>query len=195
MTIMEIIITIRANHWFFRVKITPQSPARLPGRPLNALIITIKGIQCVCFWIRVCVCVRAYVWLTLWPPTTLSSHLPQRSPESVCVHRDKGAAMRAPQGAAAASFHSVTGFSLQPEDIVCQCGAQLAYLLRPALNEPTVNGLETPRCCIWDRQSWCVCGGEREIVLLCVIIKVCVNSMVPMSWGILPTRRWDGKVF
>lgn len=51
--------------------------------------------------------------------------------------------MSPPQEAAAASFHSVTGFSVQPEDIVCQCGAQLAYLLRPALNEPTVNGLET----------------------------------------------------
>lgn len=32
---------------------------------------------------------------------------------------------------------------MPPEDIVCQCGAQLAYLLRPALNEPTLNGLET----------------------------------------------------
>lgn len=51
--------------------------------------------------------------------------------------------MESPQGAAAASFHTATGFSMQPEDIVCQCGAQLAYLLRPALNEPTLNGLET----------------------------------------------------
>lgn len=51
--------------------------------------------------------------------------------------------MSTPRGAAGASFHAVTGFSVQPEDIVCQCGAQLAYLLRPAHNEPAVNGLET----------------------------------------------------
>lgn len=51
--------------------------------------------------------------------------------------------MKSLQGAAAASFHRATEFSMQPEDIVCQCGAQLAYLLRPALNEPTLNGLET----------------------------------------------------
>lgn len=68
---------------------------------------------------------------------------PQRTTESVCTHRDNRAGMSAPQGVAAASFHSVTGFSLQLEDAVCQCGAQLAVLLRPAHNEPAVNGLET----------------------------------------------------
>lgn len=51
--------------------------------------------------------------------------------------------MESPQGAAAASFHRAPGFSMQPEDIVCQCGAQLAYLLRPALNEPALSGPET----------------------------------------------------
>lgn len=77
--------------------------------------------------------------------------------------------------------------SSQPRDIVCQCGAQLAYLLRPALNEPTVNGLETPRCCccIWDRQSGCVS------VHACM----CVYSLVPMSRSSLLPSRGDGKVF
>lgn len=70
--------------------------------------------------------------------------------------------MSTPQGAAAASFHSVTGFSVQPEDIVCQCGAQLAYLLRPAHNEPAVNGLETLAA---------VSGTARAGV--CVTMKVC----------------------
>lgn len=75
--------------------------------------------------------------------------------------------------------------SSQPRDIVCQCGAQLAYLLRPALNEPTVNGVETPRCrcCIWDRQSGCVC------VHACM----CVYLSVPMSRGSFPPSGGDGK--
>lgn len=54
---------------------------------------------------------------------------------------------------------------------MCRCGAQLAYLLRPALNEPTVNGLESLAA---------VSGAARAGVLLCVIMKVsatCVNSM------------------
>ena len=78
--------------------------------------------------------------------------------------------MSAPRGAAAASFHSVTGFSVQPEDIVCQCGAQLAYLLRPAHNEPAVNGLETLAAVSGTaRAGVCVC------VCLCVIMKVCAS--------------------
>lgn len=68
---------------------------------------------------------------------------PQRTTESVHIRRDNRAGMSALQGAAAASFLNMTGFSVQPEDDVLQCGAQLAYLLRPAHNEPTVNGLET----------------------------------------------------
>lgn len=103
-----------------------------------------------------CVCV--YVTNPLTPNHTLLS-APQRSTESVCIHGDNGARMSTPQGAAAASFHSVTGFSVQPEDIVCQCGAQLAYLLRPAHNEPAVNGLETVAA---------VSGTARAGVCVCV---------------------------
>lgn len=40
-------------------------------RPLNALIIVIKGTQCVHVCVWMCVCVS--MWLTLWPPTTLPS--------------------------------------------------------------------------------------------------------------------------
>lgn len=99
--------------------------------------------------------------------------------------------MSPPQGAAAASFHSVTGFSVQPEDIVCQCGAQLAYLLRPALNEPPVNGLET---------LVAVSGTARAgiCVFLCVIMKVCsmcVNSMALFLGAFFHPRDEMGKFF
>lgn len=97
--------------------------------------------------------------------------------------------MSAPQGAAAASFHSVTGFSVQPEDIVCQCGAQLAYLLRPAHNEPAVNGLEslaavsgTARAGVYVKTGVCLCHYESVHDCVCEF-----NGTV--SWGILPTSR------
>lgn len=88
------------------------------------------------------VCVRLYVTNPLTSIHTLLSD-PQRATETVRIHGDNRARKSTPQGAAAASFYGVTGFSVQPEEIVCQCGAQLAYLLRPAHNEPAVNGLET----------------------------------------------------
>lgn len=82
-----------------------------------------------------------YVLNPLTLHTTLLSDA-QRSRDSVHNHGDNRGGMRTLQGSAAAGFLAVTGFSVQPEDIVCQCGAQLAYLLRPAHNEPAVNGLE-----------------------------------------------------
>lgn len=99
--------------------------------------------------------------------------------------------MSPPQEAAAASFHSVTGFSVQPEDIVCQCGAQLAYLLRPALNEPTVNGLETLAA---------LSGTARAGVCVfpCIIMKVCalrVNSMALFLRAFFHPRDEMGKFF
>lgn len=73
--------------------------------------------------------------------------------------------MKTPQGAAAVSFQGATGFFVQPGDIVCQRGAQLAYLLRPALNEPTLNGLETLAA-----ESGTAIAGAG---FLCVVAKVC----------------------
>lgn len=107
--------------------------------------------------------------------------------------------MNAPQGAAAASFHCVTGFSVQPQDIVCQCGAQLAYLLRPAHNEPAVNGLETLAAVSGTARDG-VC--KRTGVCVCVRANVCLWKRArahgcervfafngPISLGILPTWR------
>lgn len=74
--------------------------------------------------------------------------------------------MKPPQGAAAASFRRATAFSMQPEDIVCQCGAQLAYLLRPALNEPPLNGLET-----------LAAESGTAIAGVCFCVRVCVNAV------------------
>lgn len=96
--------------------------------------------------------------------------------------------MSTPQGAAAASCHSVTGFSVQPEDIVCQCGAQLAYLLRPAHNEPAVNGLETLAAVSGTaRAGVCVCHYER--------VRECVNSMALSLWAFFQPGDEMGKFF
>lgn len=77
-----------------------------------------------------------------------------------------------------------TVFLHKPEDIVCQCGAQLAYLLRPSLNEPAVNGLETLAA---------VSGTARAGVCVCVRHYESVRDVCkfngPVSWGILPCRR------
>lgn len=85
MKIMEIIITIRANHWSFQGEnyplVTCLSPGTLPKCPYyhhQGHSVCLLLDTCVC--LSMCVC----VWLTLWPPTTLSSHLPQRS-QSVSV--------------------------------------------------------------------------------------------------------------
>lgn len=98
--------------------------------------------------------------------------------------------MSTPWGAAAASFHNVTGFSVQPEDIVFQCGAQLAYLLTPAHNEPVVNGLETLAA---------VSGTARAGVCACVCVSLwkraqaCVGSQWPHLLGHSSNQemRWE----
>lgn len=98
--------------------------------------------------------------------------------------------MSTPWGAAAASFHNVTGFSVQPEDIVFQCGAQLAYLLTPAHNEPVVNGLETLAA---------VSGTARAGVCACVIMKACTSvcgkSMAPSLGAFFQPGNEMGKFF
>lgn len=100
--------------------------------------------------------------------------------------------MSTPRGAAAASFHSVTGFSVQPEDIVFQCGAQLAYLLTPAHNEPAVNGLETLAA---------VSGTARAGVCMCACVimkartRVCGKSMARSLGAFFQPGDEMGKLF
>lgn len=100
--------------------------------------------------------------------------------------------MTSPRGAAAASFHRAAGFSVQPEDIVCQCGAQLAYLLRPALNEPPLNGLETSAA-----ESGTATAAA--CVSLCHYASVCGRSGPLVSepsrgrWGSLWETRWSQR--
>lgn len=119
MAIIVIIITIRANHWSFQgenyLSVTCLSPGRAPKCPYyhhQGHSMWLLYNMCVGVCVRVCVRVTN--------PMT-SYHIlpsaPQRSSESVCIHRDKRARMSPPQGAAAATFHSVTGCSVQPEDI------------------------------------------------------------------------------
>lgn len=141
MTIMVIIITIRANHWSFQGENYPSVTCLSPGRAPKCPYYHHQG-HSMCVSLYACVCGCLYMTNPLTPYHTVLS-ASQRCTESLCIHWDNRARIGTPQGAAAASFHSVTGLSVQPEDIVCQCGAQLAYLLRPALNEPAVNGLET----------------------------------------------------
>lgn len=179
------------------MKITPQSPARLQGRPLNALIIIIKGTQCVCFWIRVCVCARARLCVTN-PLTSYHTLLSSPSKEpwvSLCPQGQRSGD-EGPAGSHGSQFP-------QCDRVFATAGGHCVSVWGPA-------GLSAKTSSQWAYSQWtgnpsllylgqtelvCVCERERKRVLLCVVIKVCVNSMVPMSWGILPTRRWDGKVF
>ncbi len=70
MTIMVIIITIRANHWSFQGENYPSVTCSSPGKAPKCPYYHHQGhSMCASLWM--CVCVS--IWLTLWPPTTLCS--------------------------------------------------------------------------------------------------------------------------
>lgn len=129
---MVIIITIRANHGAFHTENYPSLTCPSPETAPKCPDYPHQGHTMCCENVCVCACVTN--------PLTLNRtrlRAPQRSVESVGVRGDNRGRISPLQGAAAARL------SVQPEDVVCQRGAQLAYLLRPAHNELAANGLES----------------------------------------------------
>lgn len=68
---------------------------------------------------------------------------------------------------------------------MCQCGAQLAYLLRPALNEPASQWTGNALLYLGQPALVCVCVSVRHYESVRDVYKF--NG--PVSWGILPCRR------
>lgn len=106
MTIMEIIIPIRANHWSFQGENYPSVTCPSPGTLSKCPYYHHQG-HSVCLLLDVCLCQSVCVCVTN-PLTPYHTLLSSPSEEPVCVCGDKAVALRAPQGAAAAISLSVT---------------------------------------------------------------------------------------
>lgn len=163
------------------MKITPQSPACLQGRPLNVLIIIIKGTQCGCF--IMCVCVRGT------NPMTSYHILPSAAQKELWVSLHPQGQKSQNEPSTGSCFHSVTGCSVQPEDICVSVWSPAGLSAKTSSQWAYSQWTGKPSCCIWGSQSWCasLCHYESEC-------DVCEFND-PVSWGLLPSRRWEGEVF
>lgn len=183
--IIAIIIIIRANHWSFQGENYPSVTCLSPGTAPKCPYYHHQGHS---MWLlyNMCVCVR--VRLTLWPPPTFS---PQ--PVKGALSQAASTGTKEPEWALHRELQQPLatvwqGFPCSRRTFVCRCGAQLAYLLRPALSEATVNGLESLAA---------VSGAARAGVLLCVIMKVSatsVNSMTLCLGAFFPPGDERGKL-
>lgn len=131
MTIMVIIITIRANHWSFQGENYPSVTCLSPGTAPKCPYYHHQGHS-------VCVCVS--MWLTLWPPATLCSQ-PLKGPLSP----SQSTGTMGTEWAAAAGGHC--------ESVWGPAGRSAKTSSQWACSQWTGN----LSCCIWDSQSWCVC--------------------------------------
>lgn len=177
MAIIVMLITIRANHWSFQGENYPSVTCPSPGKTSKCPYYHHQGHSTFLLY-SVCVCACVY------EANPVTSYCIRRT-QPPSVHGDKRAGTKPPRGAAAASFGRAAGFCVQPEDIVCQRGAQLAYLLGPALNEPPLNGPETLAA-----ESGTAVAAVRA--LLCAVMRVRGGGGAPLS----PSHPGDdGEVY
>lgn len=166
MTIMVIIITIRANHWSFQGEnypsvtcLSPRTASKCPYYRHQRHWVCVSLCLDVCACVCVCLCVTN--------PLTLMHTLisaPQRTTESVCTHRDNRGEMNAPQGAAAASstvWRRTLCVHVGPS--WPYCSDQLTMCLQSMDWKPY-------SCHIWDSQSWCVCLIMKECMSMCASV-------------------------